>query len=174
MDALLIQANRRIRAFLPILSSLMLGLIGLTPLGLPHMELAAPSLALMAVFYWSIFRADLVNMVGAFLIGLAIDLLSGGPIGLNAMLLLLTHELGVSQRRVFLGSSFLVNWVAFALVVTGVTFAGWAMISLLNWTLLPLAPRLAQWALSLALYPPVYWLLSRLERRWLRPVLPDA
>lgn len=173
MDALLTQTNRRLRAFLPLLSSLVLGLIGLTPLGLPHLELVAPSLALMAIFYWSIFRADLMTMAGAFLIGLILDLLSGGPVGLNAMMLLLAHQLGVSQRRVFLGSSFLVNWVAFALVVSAVTFAGWAMISLLNWTLLPVPPRLAQWALSLACYPPVYWLLSRIERRWLRPVLPE-
>src|SRR3546814_14355387 len=70
----------------------------------------------MAVFYWSIFRADLMTMLGAFLIGLFLDLLSGGPLGLNAATLLLIHELGVSQRRVFLGSSFLVNWTAFALV----------------------------------------------------------
>ena len=172
MDALLLQTNRRLRAFLPLMSSLVLGLAGLTPLGLPHMELVSPPLALMAIFYWSIFRADLVSMAGAFLIGLAIDLLSGGPLGLNALMLLLAHELGVSQRRVFLGSSFLVNWVAFALVVSAVILVGWAAISLLNWTLLPAMPRLAQWALSLALYPPVYWLLSRIERRWLRPVLP--
>jgi len=168
MHALLIQTNRRLRAFLPLLSSLTLGLVGLTPLGLPHLELAAPSLALMAIFYWSIFRADLMTMVGAFLIGLFLDLLSGGPVGLNAMMLLLAHELGVSQRRVFLGSSFLVNWSAFALVASAAILAGWLMISLLHWTLLPLAPRLAQWALSLAVYPAVYWLLSRIERRWLR------
>src|SRR3546814_10390574 len=112
-------------------------------------------------------------MAGAFLIGRVLDRLCGGPGGLNAMMLLLAHQLGVSQRRVFLGSSFLVNWVAFAMVVSAVTLAGWAMISLLNWTLLPVAPRLAQWALSLACYPPVYWLLSRIERRWLRPVLPE-
>ncbi|WP_341703389.1 rod shape-determining protein MreD [Ferrovibrio sp.] len=172
MHNLLAQINRRLRAFLPLLSSLALGLIGLTPLGMPYLELAAPSLALMAVFYWSIFRADLMTMLGAFLIGLAIDLLSGGPVGLNAMMLLLAHELGVSQRRVFLGSSFLVNWSAFALVASAAILAGWLLISLLYWTLLPVAPRIAQWALSLAVYPAVYWLLSRIERRWLRRMQP--
>src|SRR3546814_14277019 len=92
-------------------------------------DVCSSDLALMAIFYWSIFRADLMTMAGAFLIGLVLDLLSGGPVGLNAMMLLLAHQLGVSQRRVFLGSSFLVNWVAFAMVVSAVTLAGWAMIS---------------------------------------------
>src|SRR3546814_542272 len=88
MDALLNQTNRRLRAFLPLLSSLVLGLVGLTPLGLPHLELVAPSLALMAIFYWSIFRADLMTMAGALLIGLVFDLSIAGPVGLHARMLL--------------------------------------------------------------------------------------
>lgn len=168
MSALLRQTSRRIRALLPILSSLALVLFGLLPLGLPHFDVVGPAFALMAVFYWSIFRSDLMTMVGAFAIGLLLDLLSGGPLGLNALALLLVHELGVSQRRVFLGSSFLVNWAAFALVVGAVQPLSWALVSLLHWQPLPVAPLVAQLALSLALYPGIYWLLSRLERRWLR------
>lgn len=172
MSALLRQASRRTRALLPILSSIALVLIGLLPLGLPHFGIIAPGLALMAVFYWSIFRSDLMTMLGAALIGLFLDLISGGPLGLNTLTLLLVHELGVSQRRVFLGSSFLVNWSGFALVATVTTFAGWLLVCLLHWSLLPVAPLLGHWALSLALYPAVYWLLSRLERRYLRPLAP--
>lgn len=168
MSALLRQTSRRIRALLPILSSIALVLIGLLPLGLPHFDTVAPSFALMAVFYWSIFRSDLMTMVGAFLIGLLLDLLCAGPLGLNALILVVVHELGVSQRRVFLGSSFFVNWAAFALVIGAVVPLSWALVSLLHWRLLPTAPVLAQVMLSLVLYPGVYWLLSRLERRWLR------
>lgn len=168
MSALLRQASRRIRALLPILSSVALVMLGLLPIGLPHFDTVAPSFALMAVFYWSIFRSDLMTMVGAFLIGLLLDLLTGGPLGLNALILVIIHELGVSQRRVFLGSSFLVNWTAFALVIGAVAPLSWALISLLHWRLLPTAPVLAQVLLSLGLYPGVYWVLSRLERRWLR------
>lgn len=172
MAALLRQTNRRLRALLPLLSSAALVLVGILPLGLPHLSSVAPVLALMAVFYWSIFRPDLMTMVGAFLIGLFLDLLSGGPLGLNAATLLLIHELGVSQRRVFLGSSFLVNWTAFALVVGAVLPIGWLLVSLLHWRLLPTAPILAQLLLSLAIYPAVYWLFSRLERRLPRPATP--
>ncbi|MFN4311896.1 MAG: rod shape-determining protein MreD [Ferrovibrio sp.] len=168
MSALLRQTRRRIRALLPIISSLALVLFGLLPLGLPHFDVVGPAFALMAVFYWSIFRSDLMTMTGAFAIGLLLDLLSGGPLGLNALVLLLAHELGVSQRRVFLGSSFLVNWAAFALVIAAVLPVCWALISLLHWQMLPVTPLVAQLLLSLALYPAVYWLLSRLERRWLR------
>lgn len=171
MQALLRQTDRRLRAMLPLFTCVLLGVIGLTPLGLPHLDAASPALALMAVFYWSIFRSDLMTMVGAFLAGLFLDLLGGGTPGLNALILLLTHELGVSQRKVFLGSSFLVNWAGFALVASGAILLGWTVVSLLHWQPLPLVPRLAQWALSLAFYPAVYWLLSRIERRWLRPAL---
>lgn len=168
MSALLRQTSRRIRALLPILSSIALVMFGLLPIGLPHFSSVAPSFALMAVFYWSIFRSDLMTMLGAFLIGLLLDLLSGGPLGLNALMLVAVHELGVSQRRVFLGSSFMVNWTAFALVVGAVVPLSWGLVSLLHWRLLPTAPVLAQVILALTLYPAIYWILSRLERRWLR------
>jgi rod shape-determining protein MreD len=172
MSALLGQASRRARALLPLLSSLVLVLIGLLPLGLPHFGAVAPALALMAVFYWSIFRADLMTMPGAALIGLFLDLLGGGPLGLNTLILLLVHALGVSQRRIFLGSSFLVNWSGFALVATVTAAGGWAVVCLLHWTLLPVLPLIGQWGLSLAIYPAIYWLLSRLERRYLRSLAP--
>lgn len=172
MSALLRQAGRRTRATLPILSSVALVLIGLLPLGLPHFGAVSPALALMAVFYWSIFRADLMTMLGAFLIGLLLDLLSGGPLGLNALTLLLVHELGESQRRIFLGSSFLVNWCGFALVAVAAAIAGWALVCLLHWSLLPILPLIIQTGLSLGLYPGVYWLLSRLERRYLQSATP--
>src|SRR3546814_11664832 len=119
----------------------------------------------MAIFYWSIFRADLMTMAGAFLIGLVLDLLSGGPVGLNAMMLLLAHQPGVSQRRVFLGSSFLVTGVAFAMVVSAVTLTAWTMTRMLNWTPLPVAPLRPDWAPSRACNPPVSCVISRIARR---------
>lgn len=172
MAALFRQTNRRFRSILPLISSAGLVLVSIMPLGLPHLNSVAPLLAVMAVFYWSIFRPDLMSMLDAFLIGLMLDLLSGGPPGLNAATLLLIHELGVSQRRVFLGSSFLVNWTAFALVAGAVLPISWLLVSLLHWKLLPTAPVLAQFLLSLAIYPAVYWMFSRLERSLPRPATP--
>ncbi|WP_374634507.1 rod shape-determining protein MreD [Ferrovibrio sp.] len=165
-------AAGRLHGLLPVLSCLVLAIIGTAPLELPHFGPVGPVLALMAVFYWSIFRADLMTMLGAFSIGLVVDLLSGGPIGLHAVLLLLTHALAVSQRRVFLGSSFLVNWWGYGMVALGAAFVSWSVACLLNWYLHDPRPLLAQLGLSLGLYPLVYWLLSRLERRLLRPALP--
>ncbi len=158
----------RLRGFLPIMTCLLLVAFGLMPLGLPHFAPISPALALMAVFYWSIFRADLMSMLGAFLIGLVVDLITAGPLGINALLLLLTHELGVSQRRVFLGSSFLVNWWGFAMVAVGASLLSWLIASLLHWQMHEIRPMLAQLLLSLGLYPAIYWLLSRIEQRYLR------
>ena len=55
-----------------------------------------------------------------------------------------------------------------AVKVGAVVPLSWGLVSLLHWRLLPTAPVLAQVILALTLYPAVYWLLSRLERRWLR------
>lgn len=172
MNLALTQASRRLRGLVPALSSFALVTVGVLPMGLPHFSSICPALALMAVFYWSIFRADLMSMLSAFAIGLGVDLLTGGPLGLQAVILLLAHGLAVSQRRVFLGTSFLVNWWGYGIVALGAGLFAWLVASLVHWTLHDLRPVLAQLGLSLGLYPLVYWLLSRLEQRWLRPGLP--
>ena len=48
--------------------------------------LGAP-LFLMAVYYWSAYRPTLVPLWFVFFMGLLLDLLSGAPIGLNALVL---------------------------------------------------------------------------------------
>jgi len=169
VNALIERSIGRFRALVPLLSSLLLAVLGLAPMGMPYAPPVASALALMAVFYWSIFRADLMSMAGALLVGVTVDMLSGGPFGVNALILLLTHELGVSQRRVFLGSSFLVNWWAFSMTALGAGIIAWSISSLLYWHFFPPQPILAGIGLSLLIYPAIYWLLNRLERRWLRP-----
>lgn len=172
MSAALRQLSRRLRGLVPPISSLGLVVIGAVPLGLPHFAQISPALALMAVFYWSIFRADLMSMLWAFAIGLAVDLLTGGPLGMQAVILLAAHALAVSQRRIFLASSFVVNWWGFGIIVLGAGLVSWLLACLLHGTLHDLLPVLAQMLLAVGLYPMVYWVLNLLERRWLRPGLP--
>lgn len=61
-----------------------------------------PDLALICLFYWRLYRADLCGPILAFSTGLMIDLLAGTPLGLNGfakvVTLLIVGYLGVRLR----------------------------------------------------------------------------
>ncbi len=84
---------------LPGVLTLLLVLMGAVPIGAPLLGPVLPAFGLVAVFVFSIYRPDLMPHWLAFLVGLVQDLVIGGPLGLNALLLLSVQGLCSSQRR---------------------------------------------------------------------------
>ena len=74
-----------VRICIPVTLSIILIFLSVLPYGFPKSALAAPILALISVYYWSVFRPDLMPASAAFLLGLLVDILSAGPPGLNAL-----------------------------------------------------------------------------------------
>lgn len=159
--------DRAGRNLAPIAVTVFLVLVGMVPLRLPLYAPVAPALALMAVYYWSIHRPDLLRPSAVFLIGLLQDLLSGSPLGLNALVLLAVHWVVLNQRRYFLTGTFALMWFGFGLVVLGAAFLQWAAHSSLNATLLRFDTALGQAMLTLALFPMFAWLFVRIHRAFL-------
>jgi rod shape-determining protein MreD len=162
------RALRLLLGLTPTVLSLLLVVISAVPLGLPYLSNISPLLAMMSVYYWSIYRADLMPAPAAFLIGLVQDLVGGGPLGLMALVLLLVHGLCVSQRRVFLSKPFLVGWWGFMFVAAGAAVVAWTLACLYFVSWFDPRPVAAQLVLTVALYPPLTWLFSRTETRLLR------
>ena len=159
-----------LRGTVPLL--LTLGLVMATVVSSPIPDLApvTPSLSVMAVYYWSIYRPDLLPAAAVFLIGLMQDILSGGPPGMMALVLLLVHGVVVSQRQVFVGKSFLVGWWGFAIVAIGAAGLSWLVASAWFGVFLRPRPVAYQAALTIALYPLVAWLFRRLHQKVLRGI----
>ena len=103
------------RNLAPFAVTSMFALAGMIPVPLPGYASVAPFLTAIAVYYWAIHRPDLMGPGTAFLIGLLQDLLTGGPLGVNALVLVVTHWAVCSQRRVLVSSTFAVMWFGFSL-----------------------------------------------------------
>lgn len=155
------------RNLAPFAVTVMLLLLGLVPLRIPAYTAVAPSLPLMAVYYWTIHRPDLLRPGTVFALGLLEDLLSGAPLGLNALVMVTAHWVVLTQRRFFLASTFPLMWFGFALVVLGAAVMEWLVFSVLNATLLPFRSMLFQALLTLALFPAFTWLFVRVHRAFL-------
>lgn len=72
-----------------------------------------PDLVLLLVLAWAILDHESEGMVWAFVGGLLLDLLSGAPLGLSALLMVpITYLIGLTEAQVYRGS------VAFSLLLT--------------------------------------------------------
>lgn len=152
----------------PLAITLSLVVIGVLPMHVPGFVTIVPALSLMAVYYWSIFRPDLMSGFAVFCVGLFQDILSGMPLGVSALVLLLVRVTVVSKRRFFMGNSFLVMWGGFLLVAAGAMALTWEFISILNATLAHPSSLIFQYLLTLALFPCFTWLFIRAQQAFLR------
>ncbi len=152
------------RNLVPLGLTLALLLFSLVPLHIPGYATIVPMLVLISVYYWAIHRPRLVPPLAVFVIGLAQDALSGAPFGLHAVVLLLAYGAVVSQRRFFLGKSFLVVWWGFMLVAFGAALASWVLASAFNGAVIGPRAAVFQFLLTLALYPIVIWIFLPAQR----------
>ncbi len=155
------------RSLIPVTLSLLLVLVAILPLPVPYYSVVAPALPLMAVYYWSVYRPDLMPHVAVFIIGLLVDIFAGTPIGVNALVLLLVQVVVAAQRRFLVGKSFWMLWLGFLLVAPGALALTWLLISALAWTLVAPVAILFQLLVTMGVFPWFAWLLLKAQRNLL-------
>ena len=152
---------------LPLLTVLLLVLLGFMPLRIPGYASVTPAFALMGIFHWTVYRPALFPPPLLFMLGVAIDLVSAGPLGLTAMVFLLTRSAILRQRQFFVGRPFGFVWFGLTLTAAGSAALVWGIGSLYSGVFLDIRPILLQWVLTVAIYPAVSWCLQRLQRLFL-------
>lgn len=143
---------------LPVILTVLLLLFSLLPLKLPGLASIMPPLAMMGVFYWGVYRPDLLNGLSAFGLGVAQDLLAGLPLGVSALVMLLVHGFAMVRRRFFLSHNFLIVWAGFALASAGAFLFTWTLVSLLAGRASAPQSAFIQFLMTVLLFP----LLARL------------
>jgi rod shape-determining protein MreD len=157
-----------LRSVLPGVQCLLLLLLSVLPTGIPYFSVVMPMLVLIGVYYWSLYRPDLMPMPLVFVFGVLLDILSGGPLGLMALLLLLVHGICVSQRQVLANKSFYVGWFGFTVVAIGVNLVGWIVACAFFLALLSPVPVIVQTIVTIAVYPLFARLFGRSEQVFLQ------
>lgn len=145
-------------------------LAGSIPLTAMTAQILKPLLPFAAVYYWALYRPDLLPAPIAFVLGLLVDVLSGAPIGVCAATFTLAHGVLCRQRRFLIGRSFIINWMGFALVAAGSFVLVWVLTSILHGAPVPATALLFQVATTVAAFPLVFWLLHRCHTAIVGPV----
>lgn len=152
------------RSLTPCFSTAGIVLLEAIPWYVPEIGRVAPALGLMCVYYWAIHRPDLFPASAVFVVGLLRDILSGGPIGLWALLYLLAFGVAGSQRVFFSGKSFPVVWWGFMMVAAGVHVLDWVATLALAAAPVSPWPAIFSYFLSVAAYPILAAILVLLHR----------
>jgi rod shape-determining protein MreD len=156
------------RNFLPFFVTLLLIMVAVVPLRVPILSPVIPALPLIAVYYWSVYKPNLMPAWAIFLIGLFHDLLAAGPPGVGILSLLLVYGLVASLRRFLVGAGFLAVWLVFVPVAAAALLSTWLLTSLVETRLFDLEPTLFRFFATIAGYPCLAWVLSQLQRTLVR------
>ena len=157
--------RRWMRNLVPVVTTFAFVLIGQLPLPVPLLADVAPAFALISLYYWVVFRPDLMPYAAVFGLGIVQDAVAGAPLGLYALVYLVVHALVLNQRRLIVGKPFWVFWSAFALVAPIAAFIAWLLASISRGTLLAPGTTFVALIMTVILFPAVAWVLVHAQRR---------
>ena len=152
------------RQTVPVLTMLLLALIGSMPLGSFHTFEIFPMLNIIVIFYWTVYRPDLVPPFVLFLIGLIDDVVMGTPLGLMASVFVLLYGLTLTQRQFFIGKSFYVTWLGFSIISAFCICLIWGLVALFAGRFGIVITPFIKYTITLLSFPSAAWLLVRIQR----------
>ena len=122
--------DNSLRHAAPLLTGIVAVCIDVLPLPNPAPNSLAPFLTVCVVYFWTVYRPDLLSPWAVFALGLALDAVAGLPLGLTALALLLARGVLLSGQRFLLAQPFVVVWACFVPIVLLVAALRWASASL--------------------------------------------
>lgn len=152
----------------PTLTVLLCVIVSVVPAHLPAFVVTTPYFTLMAVYFWTLYRPDLLPFPVVFAAGLLLDMLEGAPLGISSLVLLLAYAMVLSQREQLAMRRFTVVWVGFLAVAAGAAGVQWGVVSLFYGMVLDVRAFLFQGVLTVAVYPVVSYLLARVQMLLMR------
>jgi rod shape-determining protein MreD len=162
------------KRFLPLLTAVLAVTVDALPLPDAAPDGVAPLFTLAVLFYWALYEPALLTPAGTFGLGLLFDLLSGMPPGHSATAFLAARLLLSPGQPSLRAQPFAVVWFCFALAAAVVEALRWFLACLWWQHLFDPTPVLDEYLLTLASWPAVSYLLSRVRTALPRPRYGDG
>ncbi|HEX4078889.1 MAG TPA: hypothetical protein VHX61_08470 [Rhizomicrobium sp.] len=164
---------RTLAGLLPFVLALLGTLVANFPISLTGGVLPVPLFGLMAVYFWGLVRPDLMPPWAALLVGLAEDLLSGGPPGIWATSFVASYIFVDRLRDSLAGLAShgaILGFAAAVLVAAGTAFA---IVAVYYWRLPPIGPVMGAVAVNVVWYIPAVWLMNKAQHHLVGPLRSD-
>lgn len=165
LQSIIIIFGRALFVSMPFLVTALAMLVALVPLNLFGGWVPAPSLGVIAAFFWAVYAPALFPPAAIFSLGLIQDFSSlDGPIGFWAIIYLAVYGFTLSQRVFFIGRSVLGVWLGFAVVAVLTAIATWLLASTIYNRWIPPSEIFLQAVVTAAVFPliaPLFMMLRR-------------
>jgi rod shape-determining protein MreD len=162
--AALPRVNSGAARLVPIATMLVAVIATILPVRVPGYAALTPAFTLMAVYHWTIYRPDLLPPLALFGVGLAEDLLTGAPVGVGALILLIARAAVLQYRRYFVNRAFPFVWSGFTLLAGIAMLALWALHCAIELSILDLRNTIFRTVVTIAMFPVASFLLGRAQR----------
>jgi rod shape-determining protein MreD len=157
---------RVLASLTPVLLAALTSGIANLPVSITGGLMPAPVLVLIPIYFWALARPDLMPPVAVLLLGLAEDLMSGGPPGIWATGFLVAYALADNQRDVFAGLAGPGAVLGFAAAMFTAAGTAYLLVSLVYWRPAPLAGMLLESAVTVLFYPFIATMLAGVHRKF--------
>ena len=156
----------------PMIITLILFVFCIIPKHLWGMGYVMPALPLIPIFYWGRFGGAEISYWFVFIIGILTDAITGTPLGLSAILYLLFLAVLHAQSKYIHKEGFVIIWGYFMILLAGISFLQWLIISSLNGQFYATIPALIQLLVSISIYPLFHQFFDKIsghikQRRWI-------
>jgi rod shape-determining protein MreD len=131
---------------------------------LPMPILPAPWVLLAVLYHWSVIQPERLPPMVTFAFGIAADALGGFPLGVTGTSLLVVQALLRPRQCWLRQQGWPVIWLAFLAVAAMAAALRWALSSVLDGRMLPVAPIATEAGLSVLVYPLVTGAMALLPR----------
>lgn len=128
-------------------------MLGLISFSIPMSGAVRPFFILMAIYYWAINRPTLIHPFFVFIYGIIFDSVLGFPIGIHSLLFLTVQWVIKRQRSFFLGQTYLVVWMGFAMTSLSVVLIEWLFFSVIAETWLNIKPMFFSFLITVLSFP---------------------
>lgn len=133
------------------------------PLRVFGLQLPEPVFALIPAFAWALIRPSILPPFALLVLGVFLDVLWGGPIGLWPMCLLSAYAPALAARRFLAGQGYGVLWVAYGGACASALAVGMVITAVRTGAPPALIGVLWQWLIAAAMFPIAHRLIERYE-----------
>ncbi|HCX68532.1 rod shape-determining protein MreD [Parvibaculum sp.] len=162
------RAGRIVMTVMPFAMGLACVLLAFVPFGRIFGSALTPAFPLMAIYYWAVVKPEMFPPVAVLAVGLMFDLLSGGAIGLWALVYVVTYAVVISQRMLLVNAPFSAFWIGFLATAVFAGFLAWVIVSVIHGIFVPPSSVVRHMAVTVAVFPIFAMLFGRIQTRVLQ------
>jgi len=110
-------------------------------------------IALHGIFFWFLYTPNLLPPFIIVILGFLQDIIYFLPLGSTPLIFLLSIILIRIYKNLFLEPSFLGNWFSFSIIFVISIFSSWALLSLINFNMIPINPIFFKIFINMLFFP---------------------